>query len=181
MFQRSFFQPATVGVCRFLSTAGAKKPRPKLMGRYNYVYRDLFRVNATSKVILRDWNAQQKLGRSSYDLKIKEDGLVHPEPSENFEGPNGASLRPNSPFMQEIIRGFKGKGVTIYLLKEGTPLPPELVLLHEHSDHHSLQCTSPMKLDELNKLLTKFHKTHGEKMTKAEFVERFPFDSCEFS
>ena len=89
------------------------------------------------KVILRDWSAQQKLGRSFYDLKINsEDGMVHPAPpTGKFEGPNGASLRPNSPFMQEIIRCFKGKGVTIYLLKEGTPLPEELLLLHEHSDH----------------------------------------------
>ena len=160
-----------------LSTAS--KPRPPLLGRYNHIYKDLFRVNATSKVILRDFEAQKKLGRSSYDLVIKEDGLVHPSNSDNFEGPNGASVRPNSPFMQEIIRGFKGKGVSIYLLKEGTPLPPDLVLLHEHTDHHSIQCTRPMKLAELNDMLTKFCKTHGEKMTKQEFVERYPFESCE--
>lgn len=155
------------------------KARPKLLGRYDKIYRDLFRVNATSKVVLRDWHAQNKLGRSSYDLKVHEDGLVHPAASENFEGPNGASLRPNSPFLQEVIRGFKGKGVSIYRLKEGTPLPEDLVLLHEHTDHHSLQCKRPMKLEELNKIITDFCQQKGEKMTKKEFVERYPFDSCE--
>jgi len=137
-------------------------------------------VNASEKVIVRDFESQQKLDRSSYDLVLKEDGLVHPAANTgNFEGPNGASVRPNSPFMQEIIRGFKGNGVTVYLLKEGTPLPPELTLLHEHSDHHSIQVTKPMKLADFNNLLTKFCKTKGEKLTKKEFVERYPFDSCD--
>ena len=160
---------------RSLST----KPRPPLLGTYNFIYRDLFRVNATEKVILRDFESQKKLGRSSYDLVLK-DGLVHPAPpTGNFEGPNGASVRPNSPFMQEVVRGFKGKSVVIYLLKEGTPLPPELVLLHEHTDHHSIQCTQPMKLSELNERITNFCKANGVKMNKAEFVERYPFESCE--
>jgi hypothetical protein len=165
---------------RHLLRSLSTKSRPPLLGKYNVIYRDLFRVNATEKVILRDFESQKKLDRSSYDLVLKEDGLVHPSPSTgNFEGPNGASVRPNSPFMQEVIRGFKGKGVVIYLLKEGTPLPPELVLLHEHTDHHSIQCTQPMKLSELNERITKFCKANGVKMSKAEFVERYPFDSCE--
>ena len=159
---------------------GASKKRSPLLGTYNYIYRDLFRVNSGEKVILRDFSSQKRLDRSSYDLVLKEDGLVHPaENTGNFEGPNGASVRPNSPFMQEIIRGYKGKGVTVYLLKEGTKLPPELTLLHEHTDHHSIQCTKPMKLKDLNALLTDFCKTKGVRMTKQEFVEKYPFESCD--
>lgn len=159
--------------------AKARAARP-LLGRYDHIYKDLFRVNATSKVILRDLAQQTKLGRSSYDVVLNaSDSLVHPSVGSNFQGPNGASLRPNSPFMQEIIRGFKGKSVTIYMLQEGTALPQDLTLLHEHSDHHSLQCTRPMKLEELNKLVTDFCVKHGEKLTKQQFVDRFPFDSCE--
>jgi hypothetical protein len=48
------------------------------------------------------------------------------------------------------------------------------VLLHEHTDHHSIQCAEPMTLRKLNQVVTEFCKAHGEKMTKEEFVERFP-------
>lgn len=75
-------------------------------------------------------------------------------------GPNGCSLRPPlSPNQQEVVRNFGGRNVTIYLVKEGTPLPPTLQILHEHSDHYSMQCTKPMTLDELNEELTKFFET----------------------
>lgn len=29
----------------------------------------------------------------------------------------------------------------------GTTLPPTLTVLHEHSDHFSMQCTRPMELE----------------------------------
>lgn len=96
-----------------------------------------------------------------------------------MSGPNGASVRPNTFFMQEIIRNFRGKDTTIYRLPQGTPLPEDLVILHEHTDHHSIQCTRPMTLEELNKAVTKFCKDHGEKMTKEEFVEKYPFDEAD--
>ena len=57
----------------------------------------------------------------------------------------------------------------------GTVLPPDLVCLHEYKDHHSLQCSRPMPLATLNKLLTRFCKEHGEYMTKNEFIDRYDF------
>lgn len=57
----------------------------------------------------------------------------------------------------------------------GVKLPSDLVLLHEHSDHHSMQCTVPMTLATLNEKLTAFCLEHGEQLTKMEFVERYPF------
>ncbi|KAI9012994.1 hypothetical protein BC832DRAFT_548542 [Gaertneriomyces semiglobifer] len=149
--------------------------QPPLLGRYRVVPVDLFRINATDKVVLRDYEAQRKMKRTSYDLHVKEDGLVHPKDGPNFEGPNGASVRPNGAFLQELIRGFRGRRTTIYRIPEGTELPPELVLLHEHTDHHSIQCTKPMKLAELNKTITEFVQKHGEKMTKDQFCDRYPF------
>lgn len=128
---------------------------------------DLFRVNATPNVILRDFNKQQAIGHRLYDLHVGPDGLVHPKPGPNFEGPNGASMRPDGPTLQEIIRGFRGRNTTVYRLPEGlywvaafeallmlwrdngeigTKLPEQLVLLHEHSDHYSLQTTEPEEL-----------------------------------
>lgn len=57
----------------------------------------------------------------------------------------------------------------------GSELPEDLILLHEHSDHHSIQCRVPMTLAQLNKKVTQFCQEHGEEMTKEEFVERYPF------
>lgn len=57
----------------------------------------------------------------------------------------------------------------------GTPLPVDLVCLHERSDHYSLQCTRPMQLPELNRLITQFYKENGEYMTKDDFIDRFDF------
>lgn len=41
--------------------------------------------------------------------------------------------------MQGIIGNFEGRDVRIYLLDKGLQLPENLVLIHEHSDHFSLQ------------------------------------------
>ncbi|KAI8817765.1 uncharacterized protein EV422DRAFT_539870 [Fimicolochytrium jonesii] len=68
--------------------------------------------------------------------------LVHSD----IAGPNGASVRPNGAFLQEVVRGFRGKNTTIWRIPAGTDLPPDLVLLHEHTDHHSIQCMRPMTL-----------------------------------
>lgn len=105
---------------------------------------------------------------------------------------NGASVRPKGPSMAEVVREFKGKNTTIYRLPkgecllyepyrlilikvtQGTELPEDLVVLHEHADHHSIQCTRPMKLEELNEALTRCCKEKGEKMTKQDYVDRFP-------
>jgi hypothetical protein len=57
-----------------------------LLGRYTVVPVDLFRINASANVILRDYEAQKKKGRSSFDVKLAEDGLVHPKPGDTFEG-----------------------------------------------------------------------------------------------
>ncbi|KAI8820478.1 uncharacterized protein EV422DRAFT_496888 [Fimicolochytrium jonesii] len=157
-----------------VSSPGSQK-RPPLLGRHRTVPVDLFRINASEKVILRDYTAQKKLKRTSYDLHIHEDGLVYPKDGPNFEGPNGASVRPNGAFLQEVVRGFRGKNTTIWRIPAGTDLPPDLVLLHEHTDHHSIQCTRPMTLSELNKTITAFVQKHGERMTKDEFCEKYPF------
>ncbi|KAK7460966.1 hypothetical protein VKT23_008894 [Stygiomarasmius scandens] len=151
------------------------KPNPPLLGRYTTIPYELFRINASEKVILRDYEDQMKKGRASYDLVTQPDGLVHPKPGDTFEGPNGASVRPNGATMQEVVRNFRGRNTTIYRILPGRKLPDDLILLHEHSDHHSIQCRVPMKLSQLNKKITEFCQQNSEKMTKQEFIERYPF------
>ena len=58
---------------------------------------------------------------------------------------------------------------------EGLKLPETLTLLHEHTDLHSLQCTKPISLKDLNKQLTQLCKEHGTALTKQQFVDQYPF------
>jgi hypothetical protein len=148
--------------------------QPKLLGRYTKTPIDLFRVNSTEKVVLRDYETQKKLGRYSYDLHLV-DGKVLPKDGPNFEAPNGASMRPNGAFFQEVVRNFRGKDITIYLVPEGTQLPSNLVLLHEHTDHYSIQTTEPVELEVLNDRITAFLQENGTKMTRPEFCDKYPF------
>lgn len=156
------------------------KKRPKLLGIYSSLPCELFRVNSTEKVILRDYDTQMAQNRSSYDLILDPNGLVQPSPSTGlFERPNGMSLRPNGPFLQEIIRRFNNSQTTIYKLPKGLDLKGrQLTCLWEHSDHHSVQTIVPIKLEELNRKLTEMCIKEGEKMSKDEFLERYSFDDC---
>lgn len=138
---QSLRSPILTHACR---RAYATKPNPPLLGRYTTIPYELFRINASKKVILRNFEDQKKLGRSSYDLVVQEDGLVHPRPGDTFDGtsrscmcmfeqglrgrmdvgPNGASVRPDGAMMQEVVRNFRGKNTTIYRILPGTHAHP---------------------------------------------------------
>jgi hypothetical protein len=66
------------------------------------------------------------------------DGLIHPKLGDFFESPNGMSVRPRGPNMWEILDKFRGP-CNVWIIPQGTPLPKELVLIHEHNDHFSVQ------------------------------------------
>lgn len=155
-----------------------KKTR-KLLGVYDRLPCDLFRINGGVNVILRDFETQRSKGRSSFDVVLDSNGLVQPSTGDCFNGPNGMSLRPNGPFLQEIIRTFRNDNTVIYRLPKGVELKSrQLRLLWEHTDHHSLQTTVPIELDVLNEKLTALCLETGEKMTKTEFEKKYPFDDC---
>ncbi|KAG6833155.1 hypothetical protein H0H87_010542 [Tephrocybe sp. NHM501043] len=151
-------------------------PSRPLIARYtDKVPFELARVQSGTHVKLRDYETQVKLKRFSYDLKLQ-DGKVLPADGPNFIGPNGCSLRePLSPTFQEVVRNFRGSNIIISVIPEGTPIPPTLQILHEHSDHFSMQCTEPMALDELNNELTKFITAHAKTMDKEQFDKDYPF------
>ena len=140
---------------------------------------ELFRINSSATVSLRDFEEQRKKNRKAYDLHVNhKDGLVYPVENNTFVRPNGASMRPNGPMFQEIARTFKGRNTVVWRVPSGTPIPPELVLFLENSDHYSLQTSRPVTLQSLNQYLTKFFHERAEKLTIDEWAERFPFDDA---
>ena len=175
---------------RALSTA-PRAARP-LLGRYNKTPMVLYRVQNGEKVILREHSEQMKLKRTSFDLKLGADGLVHPALGPNFIGPNGASLRPAGFVFGEIVANFRGPRMRIIEIPSGVDLPKELMLLHEHSDHYSLQTSekrtlrgmhyeSPLLVPtsprtELNAILTAFMKPFPV-LTKEAYFKRHPMDA----
>lgn len=140
----------------------------KIIGRYtNSVPLTLFRICGKSRnIVLREYAVQRAKGSRSYDLTLGEDGLVHPAPLDGmFIGPNGASLRPAGINMWDILSSREGI-TNVLEIPEGVKIPEELVLLHEHGDHYSLQCTKPMKRNALEGIMN-------------EFIADFPFYSSE--
>jgi hypothetical protein len=53
-----------------------------------------------------------------------------------------------------IVANFRGARARIFEVPAGTPLPPQLALLHEHSDHYAVQPAAPMTAAALNAALT---------------------------
>ncbi len=132
----------------------------------------LFRIQV-GELHLRDFKTQKAKGSSSFDVTIKEDGLYHPAPSNGvFIGPNGASLRPNSLVMHELLDNFPDFA-RIYIIPKDTPLPNYFALLHEHSDHYSLQTSIPVSLHQYNMRLVQFFDKL-EYMSIQEFIQNYP-------
>eukprot|EP00160_Parvularia_atlantis_P019740 Unigene7874_Nuclearia_a/m.24187 Unigene7874_Nuclearia_a/g.24187 ORF Unigene7874_Nuclearia_a/g.24187 Unigene7874_Nuclearia_a/m.24187 type:complete len:155 (-) Unigene7874_Nuclearia_a:57-521(-) len=144
-----------------------------LLGRFRVVPLVLYRVQGGRETRLREHGAQQKLKRHSFDLRVYPDGLVHPNKTDTFIGPNGASLRPMGPVLKEVLATFRGRRPFVFTIPKDTPVPTDLVLLHEHTDHYSLQCDRPMPLSELNARLTRF-LADCRSQTLDEFLKEHP-------
>ena len=110
----------------------------------------LFRLQSGPRVLLR----LESAARTSFDITAR-DGAVHARDAAevHFIGPNGMSMRPIGNMLAVILAGFRGK-VLVHEVPPCTPLPPELVILHEHSDHYSVQPATTMKPAALNAALT---------------------------
>jgi hypothetical protein len=138
----------------------------------------LFRMQGAVAVNLRLEAAQRAAGRKSFDITSDERGFVHPrDPAERrFLGPNGMSMRPKGNMLAALFAGFSNDRVYMYEVPKGTPLPPELVLLHEHSDHYSVQPAVAMAAADLNNLLTGFLSQPGviRGLGKESFYRRHP-------
>lgn len=133
----------------------------------------LFRIisGKSGKIVLREKDAQLLKGSRSFDFQLK-DGIVLPISDFLFEGPNGMSLRPRGMSHYEILAGMKGE-VSVCEIPRGEEIPAGLVLVHEHSDHYSMQTDIPCTAKELNKKLTEFLSKY-ERYSREEWFVRFP-------
>ena len=147
-----------------------------LLGRYTAAFPPLDLFRFAGRVQLRERGAQAALKRTSFDYTLGADGLVHPATTAHFIGPNGCSLRPAGPTLYELVAHRRGDA-RVVLIPGGTPMPPGLVLLHEHSDHYSLQTSAPCKPAELNARLNAFFKSLPTVLTRDEYLQRYPIES----
>ena len=130
----------------------------------------LFRLQPTKKIALLEQTRQEARNRFNFDFKLHEDGKVHPTVGDKYVSPNGASLAPAGPALSETFTSFKGK--YIYTIPKDTPIPDELILIHECFDDYSLQTAVICTEKELNERLKKFF----EKMpmiTREEFKSKY--------
>ena len=136
-------------------SAPSRAPR-LLLGRFTTTSPplSLFRLQSGPRVQLRLEAAAHAAGRASFDISAR-DGAVHARDAAeaHFLGPNGMLMRPIGPVFAVLLAGFRGKCL-VHEVPPCTPLPPELVLLHEHSDLYSVQPARSMTPAALNAALT---------------------------
>ena len=148
----------------------ASSAAKQLVRKFTKLPKTLYRIQARLPVRLRDYDTQMAKGRASFDLKIHDDGLVHPAHGDEWIGPNGMSLRPATDTMIGILEDWKGEP-TIFRLNEGMQLPDSLIVIHERDDHWSMQTREPVTLDSLNDTLTELLE-NAPKQTKEQFLDQ---------
>ncbi|KAI1307407.1 hypothetical protein F5Y03DRAFT_119108 [Xylaria venustula] len=145
---------------------------PRLLGVFRVFPKELFRVNNGREVKIRI----QQPGRQTYDI-VARDGRVEPKAlnPQTYVAPNGASMRPNSPYQQSLVSSrFRGSDVIIYAVAKGTQLPDDLLLVHERTDHYSLQPAAPMSVDDLNSKITNFMWKVARVYSREHWLDAFP-------
>ncbi|KAK2752224.1 hypothetical protein FQN54_008156 [Arachnomyces sp. PD_36] len=146
----------------------------KYIQSFTVIPKELFRLNSGNAIRLRGVAGSLKPQRS-FDL-LTEAGKVQPKAldPQTYEAPNGASMRPNTPMAQNLVKNFKGGSVCVYAVPTGTQIPDDLILIHERDDHYSLQAKKEMTLDELNTKITNFLEVKGQCLTKEQWLQRYP-------
>ncbi|KAG9254762.1 uncharacterized protein F5Z01DRAFT_681295 [Emericellopsis atlantica] len=147
-------------------------PTTKLIAVFKRFPKEMFRVNNGRQVKLRAWIPRRQV----YDISAM-NGFVQPKATDPKcnEAPNGASMRPNSPYQQSLVSWrFRGDDVVVYAVPEGTALPTDLLLVHERSDHYSLQPAANIPALELDAKINRFLTAHARAFTREEWLEMYP-------
>lgn len=155
---------------RGLSTLPIGSP----LTRFETIPETLYRIHNSGNIKLRSFErriAAGMQGEFSYDLHEK-DGMVWPVTEDVFTEPNGMSLRPKCDLQRQQVMNHGGSKLKIFVLPAGMEVPSKLILVHEHTDHYSMQVRIPMTFEEFNKelnLMLKGLKT----LSKDEFLQMF--------
>lgn len=64
--------------------------------------------------------------------------------------------------------------MVVYALAKGTDLPEDLLLVHERSDHYSLQPAAPMTIDDLNEKITNFMERNARIYSRDQWLKTYP-------
>ncbi|KAL6857817.1 hypothetical protein ACO1O0_005260 [Amphichorda felina] len=150
---------------------------------YRRFPKELFRVNSGWRVKLRPFKTNNP--EAFYDIataheegkRLREMKVLPKALELDYKSPNGATLRPNTPYLQHYVaRTFRGQNVIVYGVQEGTEVPEDLILVHEGPDREewSLQPAREMTLDELNESITKFLLDSGSRMTREQWCKAYP-------
>ncbi|KAG6062686.1 hypothetical protein E4U30_003513 [Claviceps sp. LM220 group G6] len=148
-------------------------PRPNLIAVFRKFPKEIHRVNNGLSVKLRAWSPH----RRSYDIVTKQHGLVEAKALNppTYVAPNGASMGPNSVYQQSLVSWrFRGSDVIVYSVPKGTSLPDDLVLVHERTDHYSLQPAEQMTIDNLNTKITEFMRANAKVFTREQWLKAYP-------
>jgi len=82
-------------------------------------------------------------------------------------------MRPNSPYQHRLLNMFRGRDSLVFILEKGTALPDDLILVHERTDHWSMQPANEMSLEALNIKMSTFFKTCPS-ISIPEWFARYP-------
>ncbi|KAM0272830.1 hypothetical protein ACHAQH_008589 [Verticillium albo-atrum] len=96
----------------------------------------------------------------------------------SYLAPNGASMRPLSEFQTKLVKEFKWSNVVVYAIPEGSPLPDDLIMVHEDTDHYSLQPAVEMPLKDLDKKITRFLEAYATVYSQAQWLAAFKTDNA---
>ncbi|KAF4549041.1 Hypothetical protein D9617_24g017550 [Elsinoe fawcettii] len=141
---------------------------------FKTIPKPLFRMNNGNSIRLRAVEGPER-PKKPFDL-LTTSAMAQPKAlyPERYEWPNGASMRPNSPTMHELLLRFSGAKVIVYEVEPGTALPDDLILVHEFADHYSMQAAKPMTVKELERSITQFLTTAGTRYTRDDWFARYP-------
>ncbi len=143
------------------------KMSKQLIGKYKVFPITLYRLQQKKVVKLREMSSQLELGKSHFDFTLK-DGMVHPNNTDKFIGPNGMSLLPLGQSLSKVAKTYNFS--YIYEISAGAEIPDDLILLHEHTDHYSLQTSIICSPNDFDKRLTLFLQKQ-KSLSKDDFLK----------
>ena len=84
---------------------------------YRTFPKELFRINKGPRIYLRPWTNLQP---RRFDVFL-ENGHVEPKAlsPKTYKAPNGMSMRPNSPYQQDLAGRFQGPDALVYAVPRG--------------------------------------------------------------